>query len=380
MKILLIIDHFGSGGAQRQIVELACGLEQRGHAVEMFIYFPQHNFFRPRLANQRIVVHEYGKGPGFSFGVVWKLASLLRDGAFDVVVSFLSSANIYAELATPLSCASRLIVSERTSHHDDRSVVSAHLRRLMHVLADRVVANSQTHRAWLQKRWGLKDKVSCIYNGVDLGLFHRSQPVPESKLDLRLVAIGRVGPEKNVIGLVRALMLFYGEFGYTPEINWVGLQDASSAGKLYCQRVEELLESLPEIRDRWHWLGVRTDIPQLLRRHHALIHPALYEGLPNVVCEALAAGMPVLISNVCDHPLLVAEGQRGFLFDPNDPKSIVGAIRRLTELEPDDWARFSRNAREYAEDMLGTERMVASYESLFAMLVKCRLAGGCRID
>ena len=51
MKVLLIIDHFGAGGAQRQMVELACGLQRRGHAVEMFVYFPRYDFFARALTN-----------------------------------------------------------------------------------------------------------------------------------------------------------------------------------------------------------------------------------------------------------------------------------------------------------------------------------------
>jgi hypothetical protein len=54
MKLLLFIDHLGLGGAQRQIVELACGLAQRGHSVELLTYFPQHDFFLHRIQEQGI--------------------------------------------------------------------------------------------------------------------------------------------------------------------------------------------------------------------------------------------------------------------------------------------------------------------------------------
>jgi glycosyltransferase involved in cell wall biosynthesis len=370
MKILLVIDHFGSGGAQRQIVELARGLKQRGHAVEMFIYFPQHDFFRARLDEYRIVVHEYKKGKGFSFGVVRRLSSLLRKGGIDVVVSYLSSANIYAELAILVSGGPRLVVSERTSHHDDKSWWGAYSRRLMHVVSDQVVANSRAHREWLNEKWWLKGKVSCIYNGLDLGLFRRDPTVPESARELRLLAIGRVGPEKNALNVIRALASFDADFGYIPHVSWAGQRDSSESGQIYCRQVDELLASLPEIRRRWHWLGVQTDIPQLLRQHHALIHASFYEGLPNVVCEALAAGMPVLVSHVCDHPLLVADGERGFLFDPRAPNSIAAAIHNLAGLNTDGWREFSRNAREYAETNLGTEKMVVAYEGLFIGLLQ----------
>lgn len=377
LKLLLVIDHFGAGGAQRQIVELACGLKRRGHSVEMFAYFPSHGFFRPRVDEQQIVVHEYDKGSGFSLGVVRRLAELINRRNFDVVVSYLSSPNVYAELAKLFAPRARLVVSERTSFHDDKSRVSAFGRRALHVAADHVVANSHTQSDWLRRRPWLRDKVSCIYNGLDLGLFAGDRTFPQRAEPLRLVAVGRVGPEKNALNLIRALTLFHREWGYAPQVSWIGARDGSSAGRGYCQRVDELLESCPEVKNNWRWLGEEANIPELLQKYHALIHPSFYEGLPNVVCEALASGMPVLLSNVCDHPLLAGHGERGFLFEPAEPRSIANAIKRLTALEADDWGKLSRNARRYAEENLGAERMITEYEDLLARLLPRRCAKRC---
>jgi glycosyltransferase involved in cell wall biosynthesis len=377
LKSLLVIDHFGSGGAQRQIVELACGLKRRGHSVEMFAYFPRRGFFRPRIDEQQIVVHEYDKGSGFSLEVVRRLAALINRRDIDVVVSYLSSPNIYAELAKLVAPRAKIVVSERTSFHDDKSRVSAFVRRAMHAAADHVVANSHTQCEWLMRKWWLKDKVSCIYNGLDPGLFAADRSAPVNGESLRLVAVGRVGPEKNALNLIRGLVLFHRELGYVPQVSWIGERDGSSAGKLYCLEVDELLENSPAVKRNWRWLGEETNIPRLLREYDALIHPSFYEGLPNVVCEALAAGMPVLVSNVCDHPRLVADGERGFLFDPAEPLSIETAIKRLADLGADDWRRFSRNARRYAEDNLDVERMITAYEDLFARLLSNRRERRC---
>lgn len=368
MKVLLIIDHFGSGGAQRQIVELACGLKQRGHAVEMFVYYPQHDFFRARLDDHHIVVHEPPAVRGASIAVIRRLAAVMRSGAFDVAVSYLSTPNIYAELARVVAPGTRLVVSERTSFHDDRSPIGALMRRLLHVLSDRVVANSETQAAWLNRKPWLKGKVSCIYNGVDLSSFQLSDSIPNTGRALRLLGVGRIGPEKNLLNLIAALAQFEKKAGFVPEVGWAGQRDSSRAGRAYCERIDALLASLPSVRRHWHWLGLQMDVPGLLREYHALIHPSLYEGLPNAVCEALAAGMPVLASNVCDHPLLVADGSRGYLFDPGDPASIAAAIARLAKLDAGAWRDFARNTREYASAKLSVDRMVESYEALFTSL------------
>jgi glycosyltransferase involved in cell wall biosynthesis len=372
MKLLLVIDHLGLGGAQRQIVELACGLAQRGHTVEIFNYYPQHDFFLQRISEHGIVVNDFHKGTGFSIGVLVALSSLLRHGNFDLVVSYLNNPNIYAELTRVAAHGSRLVVSERSSHHDDRSILVATTRRFLHVLSDHVVTNSRTHAAWLRKKWWLRAKVSCIYNGLDLESVvpaHSGMPVRSS---LRLLAVGRICPQKNAMNLIAALRLFHSKHGYVPEVSWAGKRETSRSGRRYCAQVDEFLASLPEIRARWHWLGEQPDMRSELRRHHALIHPSLYEGLPNAVCEALAAGLPVLISNVCDHSLLVAEGERGFLFDPRDPQSIAMCIEKITELDADSWLALSRNARKYAEAHLGVESMVKAYENLFMNLASQR--------
>ena len=368
MKVLLVIDHLGLGGAQRQMVELACGLATRGHKIELFNYFPQHDRFLSRVRESRVVVHEYRKGAGFSLGVIGAITSLLRHGNFDIIISFLNSPNIYAEIASLASHGARLVVSERSSRQDDRSHLGSGTRRALHALADRVVTNSQTHAAWLRGKWWLRSKVSCIYNGVDLAaLAPRGFAAPTSR-SLRLLAVGRIGPEKNALNLITALGYFHEAYGYVPEVSWAGRRDASRSGRVYCARVDKLLESLPAISARWHWLGEQSDLLCLFRTHDALIHPSLYEGLPNVACEALAAGLPVLISNVCDHPLLVTEGERGFLFDPSDPQSIAKCIERATELDPDSWLIVARNARKYAETHLGVDKMVEAYEGLFSEL------------
>jgi glycosyltransferase involved in cell wall biosynthesis len=369
MKVLLIIDHFGPGGAQRQIVELACGMKRRGHEVEMFVYYPQHDFFRPLLAEHRIVVHECEKGRGFSFGVLAKLIGLIRGRRFDVVVSYLSSANIYAELAVLFAGGATLVVSERTSHHDDKAPVSDYLRRVMHALSDMVVANSRTHSDWLKKKWWLKQKTTYIYNGLNLNKFCPEKDVTEPVDGLHLVGIGRIGPEKNILNLIAALDALRADSGESPQISWAGKRDDSAHGRRYCRQIDEALEAAPEIKRRWRWLGVEADVPGLLRRHHALIHPSFYEGLPNVVCEALATGIPVLVSDVCDHALLVADGERGFLFDPNSPKSIAAAITKFAGLNREERRRFSRNARQYAEANLSVEKMVSAYECLLARLL-----------
>ncbi len=125
-----------------------------------------------------------------------------------------------------------------------------------------------------------------------------------------------------------------------------------------------------EVRKRINFLGEQRDIQKLLADSDALILPSHYEGLPNVVCEALACGRPILASNVSDNRLLVKDGYRGFLFDPNKPDSISESISSLMKLKPEQRNLMSKRCREYAEQYLSNDIMIEGYQSLFEDLKK----------
>jgi hypothetical protein len=103
MKLLFVIDSFGSGGAQRQMVQLAVGLAEAGHELEFFIYVPSHDHFRRVVEDADILVHEYVKSSRYSLGIVPRLARVMRDGAFDLVLAYLTTPGVYAELAARLN-------------------------------------------------------------------------------------------------------------------------------------------------------------------------------------------------------------------------------------------------------------------------------------
>lgn len=353
------------------MVNLAKALKQRGHAVEILIYWPEHAFFRAQAEDAGIVIHEYRKRLRFSPGVVFALIRLLRKCRYDIVVSYLRTPNIYAELSAPfMPRLTKLVVSERNSALQEDHSQRAALRRSLHIFADAVVSNSASQSKWLQARhpW-LASRCRVIYNGLYLSRFTAApQPfmVPRS---VRLIGVGRITPQKNIECFIWGLQIFYDRHGWLPTITWAGRRtDTRKLEREYREQIDQLLEQLPRIGEAWTWLGERSDIPALLASHHALVLPSRFEGLPNVVCEALAAGLPVLASDVCDHPILVAEGERGFLFDPERAESMADALERLVGLDASGWQRLSDAARAFAAQELTVDRMVAEYEQLFREL------------
>src|SRR5690606_12750421 len=109
MRILLVIDSFGPGGAQRQINLLGRELSRRGHSVVYFVYYPQFDHFWPN----DLRVHHFRKDSAYSIKPVLALRKLVRANAYDILLAYLSTPSVYAELARFGKKKPALIVSER---------------------------------------------------------------------------------------------------------------------------------------------------------------------------------------------------------------------------------------------------------------------------
>ncbi len=374
MKLLLVIDSLGSGGAQRQVTNLAIGLKEKGHQVEVFNYYPKHDFYRSALENSKIkIIDLHGKGKGFSIKVVRRLSMALRAGKYDLAISFLNSPSLYLELSHFFSPLTPKVASERNSIMDHRG---RGFLRHFHRFSSCVVVNSKSHFENLRQAYPfLQNELTVIYNGVDTRLFSPASSRSRDDQTLKLLGIGRISPQKNLILLIESLRTFYQAHDWVPEFNWVGRVDQSSkAQRAYWNSIEEALGNLPpEVQGKINFLGEQKNVPELLNEADALILASSFEGLPNVVCEALSCGRPVLASDVSDNRILIEDGIRGFLFDPSSRNSIAESIARLAKLNPAQRIEMSRRCREFAEKCLANEIMVGSYERLFAKLLESRV-------
>jgi len=357
MKILCVIDSLGSGGAQRQLVYLACGLKRHGHHVEFFTYYPQ-NFFKPELDQADIPTHLCLKINRFSLTPVWDLRRLIRQRSFDVVIAFLETPVVYAEVACIGMPGVRVIASERNSVMDGKVSAGRLVKSWLHLLASRVVVNSHAHRNWMTSRFPyLNSQLITIWNGVDTDVIH---PADVGLRDgtLKLLGIGRITPQKNLPALVLALAECRRK-NLRVTIDWAGEPDNQVCYREVLSAIED-----HQLGSTWRWLGVRKDIPALLHQYDALILPSLWEGLPNVVCEALAAGLPVLVSDVSDNTRLVQHGVTGLIFDPKKPDAIADAILLFAGLDQATRDRFGRAARSFAEKELSLASCITAYEHI----------------
>jgi len=372
LKPLLVIDSLSVGGAQRQMVTLAAGLAQRGCPVELFCYAPGDALAGPLYA-AGVPVHWHLKRSRFSFDVIFALRNLLSRGNYNLVLSFLTTPNFYATLtATLVSCMpgghkARVIVSERRIDVPPGPTRLEQIERQSYRLAAHVVTNSHHQRITLagQYPW-MQERISTIYNGLDLSLFSPPAGEPDNH-PIKILVIANVSSRKNGLCLVEALNILRQD-GLYPYVDWIGRLPPQDNPLEYSSQMKGLISTYG-LEAQWQWLNERADIVDQLHQHDVLIHPAYIEGLPNVVCEALACGRPVIVSNILDHARLVEHGKSGYLFDHQNPADLADKIKTFINLSLDEKRNMGQCGRQFAEANLSQERLVDDYERLFLNVV-----------
>lgn len=351
-KILCFIDNLGSGGAQRQIVGLASFLEEKGYDVTVACY-DDNRFYVDMLQSQDIpyVYLEKAKKTAFR---IWHVARYIRKLAPDVVIAYLETPSICACIAKMFNPKFKLIVSERntTQYTNYKERIRFNLFRL----ADFVVPNSYSQDDYIKRTFSfLSDKVVTIPNFVDLDCF-----VPPIKFQRRetpeVMVAASIWVSKNTLGFIDAVAVLK-EKGYKFHVSWYGLNEKN---KGYCESCQEKIERLRvggciELKEK------TNQIKDCYQKADYFCLPSFYEGTPNVICEAMACGLPVACSDVCDNSKYVLEGENGFLFNPKDTESIVNALERLMSLSNEDYTSFCKNSRDSAEQKLSKEVFIKKY-------------------
>ena len=348
-KIICLIDSLVSGGAQRQIIELACLLKNRGYDVSIMTY---HNIpFYANLLEKNNVRHILVKNATNSLYRIPCIYHTLKQQSPDVVISFLDVPNIIACLCRLMGLRCKLIVSERnTTQHLSRM---ERFKFRLYRMADVIVPNSYTQTEFIEKHYPrYKNKLTTITNCAQTDFFVTNESV--QKESNTVLCVGRVTPQKNIIRFIKAVTLVRAT-GVDITVKWFGRHD-----KEYYEECKQVIAQ-NELQEHFLFYGASQDIRSEYQRAEVFCLPSIFEGFPNVVGEAMCCGLPVLCSDVCDNHILVAHGENGLLFNPLDVKSISNTLTSFFEMRQEDKMNMSHRSRERAVKLLSKEVFIKKY-------------------
>lgn len=254
--------------------------------------------------------------------------------------------------------------TSRDSAHRLRNAVNAAVERAVLGRAQRLLPVSQSLAQYLREHGYPADRIVTIPNGVAVEPGPAvSVPHRPGRLTIGTVALFR--PRKGIEVLLRALARLVRD-GLDVQLLAVGPFETAE----YERSVKTLCRELG-IDSRVSWPGFRRDVTAELRRMDLLALPSLFgEGMPMVVLEAMAVGLPVVGTRVEGVPEVIREGIEGVLVEPGDEVALAGAVARLAA-EPQALARMGaagrQRQREVYSDQAMARRVAEVYDQLLGL-------------
>lgn len=354
-KILCLIDDLGAGGAERQMSYLAALMKQSGHDVKLVAFTRRYKFYEHFLLKSG--VKPIYNLPGINrFRRIWEIAKIVREFKPDLTVAYKDGVCMSAILAKAFGNYN-LAVSERSSTPTLSPIQKVKI--FLFRFANHIVPNSYTQASYIKGfSPRLASRIKVIGNTVDINIFH---PGEELKTGLvpKVVTTARIKPIKNIINYLNAIAIIKQQ-GVKCQFEWYGNTDK---GDTYLDEVNSKIKNLG-IEDYITFHPATNNVADIYRNADIFCLPSLIEGFPNVICEAMASGLPIVCSNICDNPYIVESGVNGFLFDPERPEDIAEKIIAMLHYSLSDKETMGIENRMRIVDMCSPGKFVENYLAL----------------
>lgn len=372
VRIGLIVHTFETGGIERHVAKLASRLDRR-RFQPVIICLERSGAAAQWIETDDVPIIELNKKPRNDLGLVFRLARTLRTERLDVVHShnwgtLLETALARRWAGTPVHVhAERGTVLGQVEPRGPRM----RLRKLAMAWAVKrataVVSNAEAvaRRAALAAGIAL-ERVQVIPNGLDPPRMPAEQDIKDWRGrfsipdDALLVgSVGRLAAVKNFGDAVKAVARLRGT---GPQVHLLLVGDGPERAAL-----ERLAREL-DIWQRVHFAGWRQDVAAALAAMDVYVNCSVSEGMSQSVVEAMAMGLPLVVTDVGDSALLVGgDCACGLIVAPGDPVSLAGAIEKLVDV-PALRQVFRESARARFAERYSFDRMLSSYESLYTQL------------
>lgn len=338
------------GSLERWILAMGREMGGRGHELHLFTHEPLHDTFSQRLVELNVnwsPLHDIGEGR-----LRW-VRSLRRFDALHL--------NLLAPRSTPaivayLAGSVPVVYVDRFSDPAEPAEDKSLLKRLADRVTVRGISRYVGVSRYVVRR--AKERFGCtgtsyisIHNGVDVETFGGSRRHREDS-ELRLLAAAHLIRAKGIHFALEAVAELL--------VQGVSVQLRIAGDGPERRRLEEHSTRLG-LDSNVDFLGLRDDVPDLMKRSDVFLHPATWgEAFGFTVAEAMVSGCAVVASRVGAIPELIEHRKTGILVDPGSKTQIVTAVTELFQ-EPEFQARIGSAARKYARRHLGLKRCVRKH-------------------
>jgi glycosyltransferase involved in cell wall biosynthesis len=298
----------------------------------------------------------------FDWSIIRDLYRIIKERNIHVVRTHQYHANFYGRIAAIIAKVPCIIASVHNIYTRDRKLHRRLLNKILGKLTDRVIAVSSAVKEDIVRYDGLREeKIMVINNGIDQGLFvghdrNGSREEIGIPVDANVIGtVGRLTHQKGQKYLIEAFALVKKK---DPKLKLVIAGDGDMRSEL-----EDITRSLGLVHDVL-FLGMRRDVPRILSVIDIFVLPSLREGLVNALLEAMAAGKPVIASDIKPIREIIDSSDVGKLVPVGDSSKLAASIEELLN-NHSIMEKMGRAAKEHAASVFSIASTIADYTQLF---------------
>jgi glycosyltransferase involved in cell wall biosynthesis len=381
IKVLHTITRLGIGGATENTLLCAQLLDNSKYEVDVICgdldfggatmqHYAKKNGIRVRECKN--LVREISLLKDIKH--VFEMKRILLDGKYDIIHTHSSKAGILHRLAAKMSGTPIIVHSVHGwSFHDYMSKVKKQLFVLLErhcaKLSDALITVTKFDTTkGLQNKIGLKEKYTTIHSSIEIDTYSKpSRKVALIKEELGLptdkIIIGtvsRMSAQKAPMDFLRLVELVC-KVRKDVHFLFIGGGELDDA---FAEKAEEM-----KLKDVITAPGFRHDVPDMLHVMDIFVLTSLWEGLPRVFSQAMAAKLPVVATRVDGAPEIIDEGVNGYMVNPGDMKSMAQKVNELLE-NPSKITEFGTCGFERIQQDFDVNVMVAKIDELYRKIQK----------
>jgi sugar transferase (PEP-CTERM/EpsH1 system associated) len=367
INIIFVNYSLDVGGIETLILELSRKLNPDRFHLEICAFSEGGNL-QNEFEASGIPVHIIRKKAGIDLGAPLKLARLFKERRIDIAHTQNRSSWLYAVIAARIT---RVFLVHTV--HSNVDFKNPHPRRWMILqrylakFTDQIIAVSNSNAGFLTEKQNIPDrKIRVIYNGIIPELYDRpcdtklkKQELSIGEGDLIIGNVARFSPPKDHETLIRA---FKSISQTIPSARLLLVGDGPLENT-----IRGLVNAL-DLNAKVKFLGSRRDIPELLKIFDVFTLSSFREGFSVAILEAMAAGLPVVATNVAGNPEAVINEETGLIVPPKNPEALARAICRLL-LNGEEARRMGEKGRKRVKEHFSLEKMVKEYEDVYDSLM-----------
>lgn len=372
IKILYVITALNIGGAEMMLYRMLRQVDQVRFDVSVAVLMNKGPVGEMIEKDLNLPVRCLGVSNIISaFLGVFRLIHFIKANSVQVVHSHMVHANIMCRIAR-LFCFFPVLISTIHNYEEKGRKKTARCRELAYRVTDPLCdLTTQVSRSGLAKYVAIKavpeSKIAYIPNGIDVSYYDVNEDRSrEVKKELGLVdhlvflAVGSLTLQKDYPNMLKAFSMIRAKVpNVVLVIAGIGLLESE---------LKELSRKL-DLSDAIHFLGLRNDINILMNMADFFVMSSAWEGMPIVLLEAAASGLPIVATDVGGNRDLVLDGESGFIVPPEDPGALAKAMGNMYEMQREERELMGFKGYEYVKEHYDLEKITKEWEEIYHNLL-----------